>query len=230
MKNSTRTFLYIALIYLLVLLVTSCTKQSIHQSPCDGNCDTYYDVVYENQIISPNSNGYYEIDWNGLNYFQIKGRLTPLNNQYVINDVPLVEAKFDSDYWVVFDSILFQVPMYSYLGWFNSSSLNTPIPFGNYTYTLNDLIDLYPPTNIVGYQIPKHFCTDCPYAPTLVGTYSKYTYNPTQNILLDNEMIGDTINVFIETVFNTEGGVWYHGHDTPVPKETIADQIKIIII
>ena len=174
MKNSTRTFLYIALIYLLVLLVTSCTKQSIHQSPCDGNCDTYYDVVYENQIISPNSNGYYEIDWNGLNYFQIKGRLTPLNNQYVINDVPLVEAKFDSDYWVVFDSILFQVPMYSYLGWFNSSSLNTPIPFGNYTYTLNDLIDLHPPTNIVGYQIPKHFCTDCPYAPTLVGTYSKY--------------------------------------------------------
>ena len=230
MKNSTRTFLYIALIYLLVLLVTSCTKQSIHQSPCDGNCDTYYDVVYENQIISPNSNGYYEIDWNGLNYFQIKGRLTPLNNQYVINDVPLVEAKFDSDYWVVFDSILFQVPMYSYLGWFNSSSLNTPIPFGNYTYTLSDLIDLHPPTNIVGYQIPKHFCTDCPYAPTLVGTYSKYTYNPTQNILLDNEMIGDTINVFIETVFNTEGGVWYHGHDTPVPKETIADQIKIIII
>ena len=230
MKNSTRTFLYIALIYLLVLLVTSCTKQSIHQSPCDGNCDTYYDVVYENQIISPNSNGYYEIDWNGLNYFQIKGRLTPLNNQYVINDVPLVEAKFDSDYWVVFDSILFQVPMYSYLGWFNSSSLNTPIPFGNYTYTLNDLIDLHPPTNIVGYQIPKHFCTDCPYAPTLVGTYSKYTYNPTQNILLDNEMIGDTINVFIETVFNTEGGVWYHGHETPVPKETIADQIKIIII
>ena len=230
MKNSTRTFLYIALIYLLVLLVTSCTKQSIHQSPCDGNCDTYYDVVYENQIISPNSNGYYEIDWNGLNYFQIKGRLTPLNNQYVINDVPLVEAKFDSDYWVVFDSILFQVPMYSYLGWFNSSSLNTPIPFGNYTYTLNDLIDLHPPTNIVGYQIPKHFCTECPYAPTLVGTYSKYTYNPTQNILLDNEMIGDTINIFIETVFNTEGGVWYHGHDTPVPKETIADQIKIIII
>ena len=230
MKNSTRTFLYIALIYLLVLLVTSCTKQSIHQSPCDGNCDTYYDVVYENQIISPNSNGYYEIDWNGLNYFQIKGRLTPLNNQYVINDVPLVEAKFDSDYWVVFDSILFQVPMYSYLGWFNSSSLNTPIPFGNYTYTLNDLIDLHPPTNIVGYQIPKHFCTDCPYTPTLVGTYSKYTYNPTQNILLDNEMIGDTINIFVETVFNTEGGVWYHGHDTPVPKETIADQIKIIII
>ena len=230
MKNSTRTFIYIALIYLLVLLVTSCTKQeTIHQSPCDGNCDTYYDVVYENQIINPNSNGYYEVDWNGLNYFQIKGRLTPLNDQYIINDVPLIEAKFDSDYWVVFDSILFQVPMYSYLGWFNSSSLNTPIPFGNYTYTLSDLIDLHPPTNIVGYQIPKHFCTDCPYAPTLVGTYSKYTYNPTQNILLDNEMIGDTINVFIESDFNLNGGIWYVGRPEPMPKETVADHLKVII-
>ena len=73
-------------------------------------------------------------------------------------------------------------------------------------------------------------CTECPYAPTLVGTYSKYNYNPTQNLLLDNEMIGDTINIFIETVFNTEGGIWYHGHSSPVPKETITNQIKVIII
>jgi hypothetical protein len=89
---------------------------------------------------------------------------------------------------------------------------------------MNDLIGLHPPLNIVGYQVPKHFCTECPYAPTIVGTHSKYNYNPTQNILLDDEMIGDTINIFIESVFNTEGGVWYHGHDAPVPKETIEIQ------
>ena len=235
MKNYNKTFLhriiFLVLIYSLIILLASCTKEDdiIHQTPCNGNCDTHYTVIYENQEITPN-NGYYEIPWNGLNYFQIRGQLTELNEQYVINDVPLIEAKFDSDYWVVFDDIVFQVPMYSYLGWFNSSSLNTPIPFGEYTYTMSDLIDLHPPTNIVGYQIPKHFCTECPYAPTLVGTYSKYNYHPTQNIFLDDEMIGDTINIFIETVFNTEGGIWYHGHDAPVPKETITDQIKVIII
>ena len=67
-----------------------------------------------------------------------------------------------------------------------------------------DLTETHQPLNIVGYQINKHFCFDCPYAPTLLGTYSKYNYKPTQNILLDNEMIGDTINLFVETVFNTE--------------------------
>ena len=232
MKNSTRTFLYIALAYFLFfLLFTSCTEyETIHQSPCDGTCDTQYSIVYENQIISQNSSGYFEIPFNGLNYFQVVGTLTELNEQYIVNGVPLIQAKFDSDYWVVFDSIMFQTPMYSYLGWFNSNTLNTPIPFGNYTYTLNDLIGLHPPTNIVGYQIPKHLCVECPYAPTLVGTYSSYNYNPTQNIFLDNEMVGDTINLFIETIFNTEGGVWYHGHDSPVPQEIVENQIKVIII
>ena len=43
-------------------------------------------------------------------------------------------------------------------------------------------------------------------------------------------MVGDTINVFIESDFNTEGGVTYHGHNNPAPKEIIEDHIKIIII
>ena len=120
--------------------------------------------------------------------------------------------------------------MYSYLGWFNSNSLSTPIPYGNHNYTLEDLIGLHPPYNIAGYQIPKHFCTECPYAPTIVGSHSKYNYNPTQNFLLDDEMIGDTINIFIETTFNTEGGIWYAGHDSPEPKEIITDQLKVIVI
>ena len=120
--------------------------------------------------------------------------------------------------------------MYSYLGWFNDNTLNTPIPFGSYVYTINDLIDLHPPTNIAGYQIPKHFCTECPYAETILGSHSKYNYRPKQNFLVDDEMIGDTINVFIETVFNTEGGITYHGHNAPTPKEVINNQIKIIII
>lgn len=230
MKDSTKTFLVIALVFFSILLLASCQKETIQQSPCNGDCETYYTIVYENQEIVPNSNGYYEIPWNGLDYFQVKGQLSTLNSDYVRNDVPQVEAKFDSDYWVVFGELYFQTPMYSYLGWFNSSNLNVPIPFGNYTYTLSDIMNLHTPSNIAGYQVPKHFCTECPYAPTLVGSYSKYNYTPTQNFFLDNEMVGDTINIFIETTFNPEGGVWYQGHDAPTPKETVTNQIKVIII
>ena len=219
------------LLSLSIISLFSCTKETIHQDVCiNGNCDANYIVVYKNQEIFPNGNGHYEIQWDGLNYFQVKGALTPLNDQYVINGIPLIAANFDSDYWVVFDSLQFQTPMYSYLGWFTGQGLNTPISIGPYTYTMNDLIDLHPPLNIAGYQIPKHWCQECPAAQSYIGSHSKYNYEPTQNFLLDNEMVGDTLNLFIETVFNTEQGIQYHGHSSPVPGEIIETQIKVIVI
>ena len=204
----------------ILLAFSSCTKEAIVQTPCNGDCETSYGVIYKNNLISPNVDGYYEVEWDELNYFQISGYLTPLNDDYVLNGVPLIEAKFDSDYWVVLDSLTFQTPMYSYLGWFNSNSLNDPIAVGNMIITLNDMISLYPPLNVVGYQIPRYFDVDHPAAHTLLGTYSKYTYQPTQNIFLDNEMVGDTINLFIETQLNTDMG----------ETEIIEDKIMVIIL
>lgn len=208
---------------LVLFSLSSCYKEyygRVYQTPCDGNCNTNYTVIYKADTVPINANGYYEIEWDGLNYFQIQGQLSELNEDYVINKVPLVSANFDSDYWVLFDSLTFSVPMYSYLGWFNDQSMNTPISIGPYTYTMIDLIALHPPYNIIGYQVPKHFCYDCPYAPTIVGSRSSYNYRPTQNVLLDNEMVGDTINIFIETWFNTDIG----------PREIINDEINIVVI
>ena len=231
MKESIKTILLFLGLILSLVFAPSCTKQeTIHQSVCNGNCDATHIIVYKNQEIFPNGNGDYEIKWDGLNYFQIKGLLTPLNDQYVINGIPLVETKYDSDYWVVFDSLQFQTPMFSYLGWFTDQGLNTPITIGPYVYTMNDLLNHHPPYNIAGYQLPKHWCADCPTAQSYIGSHSKYNYEPTQNILLDNEMVGDTINLFIETVFNTEQGIRYHGASSEVPGEIIQTQIKVIVI
>jgi hypothetical protein len=193
---------------LLVLVLSSCYKHSkIWPELCDGNCDGTYKVIYKGQEILPNSNGDYEIAWDGLNYFQIEGQLTELTEEYCNADgVPFIETGFDSDYWVVFDTLGFQIPMYSYLGWFNDQSMNTPIAIGNHNYTINNLIDLHPPYNIAGYQIPK------------------------QKFLLDNEMVVDEINIFIKTTFNTEGGVYYTSSDDLAPQETIETQITIIVI
>jgi len=211
--------MYKFIIFLGVILLTSCSKEELNQTPCMGNCETSYEVIYKNQLMYSN-NGYFEIEWDDLNYFQISGYLSPLNDQYVVNGVPLIEARFDSDYWVVMDSLTFQTPMYSYLGWFNDHGLNTPISVGNLDVTLTDLMALYPPLNVVGYQIPKYFDVDHPAAESFLGTYSKYNYQPTQNIFVDDEMVGDTINIFIETVFNNDVG----------ESEIIKDQLKIIIL
>ena len=207
-------------IYLTLILASlfSCKKQEmVYPTPCNGDCQTYYEVSTSGAYLG--NDGYWRVPFNGSHYFQIKGDITPLRDQYVINGEPLTNAKFDSDYWVVFDTLTFQTPMYSYLGWFNDDGLTNPIPIGNYTITLTNLIETHPPLNVVGYQIPKDLCVECPYSETILGTHSKYTYNPTLNVFVDNEMIGDTINVFIETVFNTDVG----------RSETVLNNLKIII-
>jgi hypothetical protein len=53
-----------------------------------------------------------------------------------------------------------------------------------------------------------------------MGSHSRYTYTPRQNFILDDEMIGDTINVFINTVFNTDVG----------ENEIINENLKVVIL
>ena len=215
-----KTFKCLSIILLISFISLSCKKsENDYPLPCIGDCTTNYKVVYLGDTLTQNQSGIWEIEYAGLNYFQVSGKLSELNERYVVNGVPLIEANFDSDYWVLFDTLRFQIPMYSYLGWFNDQSMNTPISIGSYTYTMVNLIDLHPPLNIVGYQIPKYFCWECPYAPTIVGVHSKYNYRPTCNVLLDDEMIGDTINLFVETIFNTDLGF----------RDTVQDNFKIII-
>ena len=205
----------------IALLFASCQKEEFDSPACPGGCYASHGIFYKNGEINISSDGFYRIKWNGLNYFQVKGELSELSPQYVINKVPLIEANYDTDYWILIDTIRFTTPQYSYLGWFNDANFNTPIPIGNQTYTMADLTDLHQPLNIAGYQINKHFCFDCPYAPTLLGTHSKYNYRPTQNILLDNEMVGDTINLFVETIFNNDS---YSGEH-----EIIINNFSIIV-
>lgn len=176
--------------------------------PClDGNCDSFFEI---DPLVSPgvyqDNNGYWHIEYQGLNYFTIKGELDELHPDYVINKVPLVETVFDSDYWVWINGITFTVPLYSTLGFFTSGNFRNPIAIRFKTYTIEDMAKNHPPLNIAGYQIQKHQCLDCPYSETLVGTYSKYTYEPKQQMFLDKKMIGDTAKVFVKTIFNSDIG------------------------
>lgn len=210
---------YLLLLVLLIFLA-SCTKDDINISPCiDGNCDAFFEI---DKQVSPNaykdSNGYWHIPHEGLNYFTIKGKLDELLPEYVINKVPLVETAFDSDYWVWIDGITFTVPLYSFLGFFSDGNFTQPIPIGNLTYTIEDMANNHPPLNIVGYQINKNQCMDCPYSPTLVGTYSKYTYEPKQQIFYSKQMVGDTAKVFVKTTFNSDLGI----------REIVEKEFKII--
>jgi len=194
--------------FVVAFSLLSCEKEPLYPYPClDGNCDATFFI---DTLVSPGSylatDGYWRVKHSGLNYFTIQGQLDELDPHYIINGIPLVETAFDSDYWVIFDTLKWTSPMYSVLSWFSDRTYQQPIKVGDLTYTLEDIASLHPPLNIVGYQLPKHFCYTCPYATTLLATYSKYTYQPRQQIFFDNEMVGDTANIFVRATFNSDAG------------------------
>ena len=211
------------LIYILIIsFFWACSPEELIKSyPCNnGDCGVIFEI---DPLVSPgvyqDVNGYWHIEYYGLNYFTIKGQLDELHPDYVINGVPLVETVFDSDYWIAINSIRFTIPIYSVLSWFTGGGYNNPIPVGDITYTLDGLAQNHPPLNIAGYQIQKNFCWECPYAETLLGTYSKYTYTPKQQIFLDNEMVGDTLKIMTKTIFNNDIG----------PREIVENEFNIIV-
>ena len=191
---------HVLLLGLVLIFQVSCKKQELKPEICLGGCDSYF---YIDPTSSPDTyldeNGFHHVKHMDLNYFTIKGQLDEMIEGNEINGIPNVEVGFDSDYWVTFNNIHFTTPMYNgFLGWYNDGNLNTPISIGQYEYTLEDLSNQSSIFNIVGYEITKYMCLDCPYTPTLVGTYSKYTYEPQMSIFFDDEMVGDTANIYIE--------------------------------
>lgn len=203
-----------------VSLLASCSKEDITLGVCvDGDCNAQFFI---DEQVQPNAyqdeNGYWHIEFYGPKYFTIRGELDELSTA-VVNGVPLVMTEYDSDYWVAFDSIHFTVPTYSVLSWFTGGGYNNPVPVGNLEYTLTDLAQIQPPLNIAGYQLSKHFCWECPYAETLLGTRSRYTYEPRQQFYLDNEMVGDTLQVFVKSTFNIDLG----------DRQVVEESFKIIV-
>ena len=198
------------LLLLFIPIVFTCSEEEINTPPypcLNGNCSAFFEI---DPLVSPgvfqDERGYWHIEHQGYNYFTIKGQLDELHPSYVINNVPLIETVFDSNYWVWIDGITFTVPLYSVLGFFTNGDYTNPIPVGSLTYTIENMAQNHPPLNIVGYQINPNQCLDCPYSETLIGTYSKYNYNPQQQIFFDTQMVGDTAKVLIETKFNIDVG------------------------
>ena len=162
------------IIALLVLsFFTSCIEDNFLDKPypcLDGKCSTYFEI---DPKVSPgvyqDNNGFHHIQHHGPKYFTISGILSELDPYYVINGIPLIEVKYNSDYWILID-------------------------------------ENKPPLNIAGYKSPKDFCWECPYSPSLMGSYSKYNYTPRQMFFLDYFMTEDTLKVLVETTFNFDIG------------------------
>ena len=185
------------LISLISFLWACSPEELINNYPCiGGDCNVEFAI---DSLVSPgvyqDSNDYWHISHQGIQYFTLKGNTSELHPDYVVNGIPLIETIFDSDYWVWIDGITFTVPLYSVLGYFTGNDFTNPIPIGNLTYTIEDMANNFPPLNIAGYSYNTNSDIQS------LGTYSKYNYEPQQQIFFDNQMVGDTAKVFIKTIF-----------------------------
>ncbi len=205
---------YLVLVSVMFILF-ACKKQTLETpyDPVNGICvDTKCDVTFgiDTSVwkeVKVDTRGYWHVKYVGFNYTTIIGKLSKLNSKYVINGVPLIESQFDSDYWVLLDSISWKIPQYNRFGLYTDRNFTNPIPFKDTIITLQGLTKIGRlPINIVGYQLTSTLNLNSPTAEAQLKTYSKYTYTPKMNILFSRFMRGDTANVYINTIFNNDVG------------------------
>jgi hypothetical protein len=191
-------------IFLLCLFFISCEDLLKEEKfPClDGNCEATFVIdVTQNPGSYLDNDGMWHIKYSGLNYFRIKGNTDILKPEYVINGVPLMETGYDSNYFFILGNVTWKYPVYSFLGLFTNNNLTNPISIGFETYTMMQLVENYSISNLAGYEITKHFNFNTPYAQTLLQTYSKYNYQPRQQMVFFREMIGDEAEIYIRVIW-----------------------------
>ena len=191
-----------------ILFLASCSKEELNPYPClDGNCNVGFWI---DKTVQPDTyqdeNGFWHIRHWGPNYFTIKGDIDQLNEEYVVNDVPLVETTFDSNYWFWINAVQFTIPLYNPFRDFADPQFSRPLPIGNKILKICNMTAHGIVSNLAGYAYHDKVCEDCPYSDRLMGTYSSNTYTPQQQFHLDRSMKGDTLEIYMKTVFNYDLG------------------------
>ena len=191
-----------------ILFLQSCRHEINDEYPCpDGNCGAEFVIdVQQNPGSYKDSNGIWHIKHSGLNYFRIKGKTDELIPLYILNGVPKIETGYDSNYFYIPGQVTWTYPVYSYLGLFTNNNLTQAIPIGTQSYTLPQLVNDISVSNLAGYEINRYFNFNHPAAKTLLQTYSKYTYTPTQQMVFFRDMIGDSAHIYIRVLWNNDFG------------------------
>ena len=193
------------IIALVLISLAGCTNEQPEQPVClNGDCygDFYIDTLGHPGTYL-DSQGVWHIKHAGLNYFTVKGNLSPLDPHYIINGVPLVVTAYDSNFFYTLGNVIWTYPVYSFLGLWSSNQMNTPIPIGTQTYTFPQLVQQTTIENLAGYEIQHNpnVNVNHPAYQSYFATYSSYTYTPQQSMVFFNDFIGKSATIYIEISF-----------------------------
>lgn len=204
---------------LLSLFVFSCSTPEIEPNVClNGNCGAEFWVsTLGHPGTYQDAQGVWHIKHANLDYFTIKGKVNELDPHYVINGVPLISTGFDSNLFYTLGNVIWTYPTYSFLGLWSSGQMNTPIPYGTGTYTFPQLVGQTTIENLAGYEIQHNpnVNVNHPAYKTYFATYSKYTYNPQQNMVFFDDFEGMTATIYIEITLGEN-------------KKTLLKELKVV--
>lgn len=131
--NGLKSLPHIAVLLLMILVASSCTKTEDPTVCITGDCDA--EMIFP---ITLDENGYYhvDLDWNReyYPYFAIDVNASPIDPFYFYGDRPVASAEFDSDTsWIIGDTLVVRQDYFQpFTGNWNS---NGPLP--TFTNNLN---------------------------------------------------------------------------------------------
>lgn len=196
------------LLLLLSLFIFSCsTPEDVTPICTTGDCNgTFWIDAQGHPGTYKDAQGVWHIKHAGLNYFTVKGQLTPLDPSREINNVPDVVTCFDSNFFYLPGSIVWTYPVYSYLGLWSSNQMNTPIAIGTQTYTFPQLANQSTVFNLAGYSIEPHldWYGNQSVLQTYFSTKSRYTYTPQQSMTFFPDFIGQTAIIYMNVYFSDQ--------------------------
>ena len=199
-------------------------RYKIYPEACPGGCET---ELWIDNLTQPNAytddNGFTHIEYNGGSYFTVKMQVSEVDDEYSINGIPLIQTRWDSDYFVILENLQLAVSYYRPFGLW-TQGFAQPIANMHTTINLNDALGMYGMTNIVGYTLDDNTCLECPYSDELFGVTTQVNSrdNTTQNSIYLNEgMVGDTLTIYTEAKFAYDN---LYGRE-----EIVKDSLRIIV-
>ena len=188
-------------VLLSALVLFGCEKELQYPSPFTNGIEGQTKLTMN---APKDARGYYHFQFDNtksFNYTSVYAEATPVTNpRYLYNGVSVIESRFDTDTYWLFDTLTVTIPLYSpFTSLYSSPYFRTPLPVGNRTVTLSQFANTMVPL-VENYRtyFKKYDSRMDEYRPQGDMMWTKQLIGP-----IPASYKGDTIKVYVKVFWET---------------------------
>lgn len=184
------------ILVLSVLTLFGCSKDPLYPSPFANGLEGQTKITMK---APRDARGYYHYQFDNtkaFNYTFVYAEATPVTNpRYLYNGVSVIESRFDTDTYWLFDTLTVTIPLYNpFRSLYSSPYFNTPLSVGNTTVTLSQFANtMVPLIEDYGTYFKKYDPRMDEYRPQGDMMWTKQMVGP-----IPSSYKGDTIKVYVK--------------------------------